>query len=273
MQPTYGTALSIGPQHPCPEDRLMESGACEPFDVGPLRRPEGGQVDEPLALVHGDGELQSGGVFVDHPDRIPRDVDTPSDSDEVGQCSAVNQGITKCSVVRVLGIGSPVLVANQAVGANIIFVMRRLIGWSKGGADGNGRIQARWLPDPRLDDEADSPPIECEGVDVLGGEGTIRAGGEQAIEMAEHLYPESGVNRVGYSHHTDVVSRRFQRGPDESFLSRRWPYTTSMGERRFVCGGEIYGRKKWRSHHCRVGQGRLRPAERSNSGGPPRICQ
>lgn len=66
----------------------------EALDVGTLRGPEGGQVDESLPLVHSDGKLQPGRVLFDDPDRIPRHIDTPSDSDEIRQWQPLCHGIT-----------------------------------------------------------------------------------------------------------------------------------------------------------------------------------
>jgi hypothetical protein len=205
---THRTAISVGPQHSCPEDRLVEPGACEPLNVGSLQCIEGAQIDEPLAFVYGNAELQFDRVFCNEPDRIPRYVDPPSDSDEIGKREAFHHGLSQRPIVRMVGIATPILVVNQAVVTDIIFVLGQLIERSERGANRNGCIKVGGLPDPRLDNQAESPSIECEGIDGFGRQRTIWTGGQQSIEMAEDVCPELGIILIGETRHMVVVPRR-----------------------------------------------------------------
>ncbi len=122
-QPAHGADLGVRAEHAGSEHRLVQPQLGEALDVRALRRRqrcEGGGVQQPLALVDGHRELAAPFVLRHQPHRQLGEVDTLVDADEVHQRQAPLHRRAQRRVVRVLPVGSAVLVADQSIAAEVV---------------------------------------------------------------------------------------------------------------------------------------------------------
>jgi hypothetical protein len=161
-----------------------------------------------LSLVDGDGELQQAPVFRDDPHGIARVVDAARDPDEVDERQSAAHRLAQRPVVGMVGVGAAVLVADVAVGAEVVFVGRELAGPRVSRPDRQRRVETGRLPDAGLHDQLGRAIVEDECVDVGRAQTVVGARVAKIVEMDERgrsdsLFDAPGRHRLVVSPLTD----------------------------------------------------------------------
>lgn len=192
-QLAYRALGPVGLQHSGPKHRLVKTLAGQPLHVGTTKSCRLAwtfRADESLGLIHGYDELVRGHVLADDEDGELGVVHPCCDPDEVGKRELPQHGLAQRPVVGVLRVETPVLVTDESVIAQRVFVRRQLARVCERRADRQRRVQEVRLADPRLHDEPYLHPIDLETVDVRGTQ-AVRVTVCQAVEVGEHrgAYP------------------------------------------------------------------------------------
>ena len=190
MQSAHGTPLLIGAKDPCPEDRLVKSGASETLNVRPLRSSQVERSTNRWPSSTATTNWWWAAFLFNEPDWVSREVYPSVDPDEVGKRQRLNHRLSQRPVIGMVGVSPPILVADQLIVAKVIGIGRRLIGGRVGGADRECGAQPCRFPDSSLNDKANRTNVEAKSVDIRRPKRAIRARREEAIQVIEHCHPE-----------------------------------------------------------------------------------